>query len=73
MKSVHLNCKGLYSLGKEAYLRNIPGFCLFTRVHSMYENMVGPKNNILMDVFLIGATEVGTVGKFWILAFLEAL
>ena len=51
----------------------ILGFCLFTRVCGMSENMEGPKNNILTLVFLIGATMVGAIGKFWILAFIEAL
>ena len=41
----------------------ISEFCLFTRVCSMSENMVGSRNNIC----------VGTTGQFWILAFLEAL
>ena len=39
----------------------------------MSGNMEGAKNNILMSVFLVGATMLGTVEKFWILAFLEAL
>ena len=34
---------GLYSVGEEAYLRNISKFCLFTRVRGMSENMEGAK------------------------------
>ena len=64
---------GLYSVGKEAYLRSISGFRSFNKLCGMSGNMEGAKNNILMSVFLVGATMLGTVEKFWILAFLEAL
>ena len=55
---------GLYSVGEEAYLQGISGFHLFTRVSGMSENVEGPKNNILMSLFLVGATMVDAVGKF---------
>ena len=55
---------GLYSVGKEAYLTGISGFQSCTRVLGMSENVEGPKNNILMSVFFVGATMVDAVGKF---------
>ena len=61
-KSVHWNCMGLYLVGGGLFV-GISEFCLFTRVCSMSENMVGSRNNIC----------VGTTGQFWILAFLEVL
>ena len=46
---------------------------LSTKVLGLSENMEGPKNCILMQVFLVGTSMVSAVGKFRILAFLEAL
>ena len=57
---------GLYSMGEEAYLRNISKFCLFTRVRGMSENMEGAKK-LYIHVFLVGVTVVGAVRRFWIL------
>ena len=57
---------GLYSVGKEAYLRNISKFYLFTRVRGMSENMEGAKK-LYINVFLVGVTVVGAVRRFWIL------
>ena len=64
---------GLYSVGKEVYLWDISGFRLFTRIHGLPENMEGPKDNILMWVFLVGAIIVGTAGKLSVLVFLKVL
>ena len=55
---------GLYLVGEEAYLRGISGFHSFTRVSGMSENVEGPKNNILMSLFLVGAIMVDAVGEF---------
>ena len=55
---------GLYLVSEETYLWGIPGFRLFTRVRGMSENAEGLKNNTLIQVFLVGATMVGAVGKF---------
>ena len=68
IKNVHWNCMGLYSVGKEVYLWDISGFRLFTRIHGLSENMEGPKDNILMWAFLIGAA-----GKLLVLVFLKVL
>ena len=73
IKNVYWNCMGLYSVGKEVYLWDISGFRLFTRIHGLPENMKGPKDNILMWVFLVGAIIVGTAGKLSVLVFLKVL
>ena len=73
IKNVHWNCMGLYSVGKEVYLWDISGFRLFTRIHGLPKNMEGPKDNILMWVFLVGAIIVGTAGKLSVLVFLKVL
>ena len=54
-------------------MQGISGSRLSTKVLGLSENMEGPKNCILMQVFLVGTSMVSAVGKFRILAFLEAL